>query len=174
MRVVVLLLVLATARRADADERRWYGWQNLAPDVVGLGAMTAGGISIAETNSGVGALFFYGGFVVANFGGPFIHLAHRQELQSVGSYAMRTFAPALGLLGGYALGRTDTCDRDAATNPCIKRMIYGTIAGAIIAAAIDDAFIAWEPVPSKRVEASWYVTVAPVEHGGALVLGGSL
>ena len=169
MKVIIATLALA-AGHASADEpQRWYGWQNIVPDAVGLTAMTAGGIALAESNSGIGAGFFYGGFVVANFGGPFVHIGHGHEMRFVLSYATRSFAPVIGLLVGYAAGPTDICDRGDAVSPCTKRMIYGTIAGAFVAAAIDDAFIAWEPK-----QPTWGVTVAPLERGGMLLLGGSL
>jgi hypothetical protein len=175
----------ADTPEATANEKRWYGWQLLLPDAVGLGALTAGGIVAAARNGGVGAGFFYTGFVVSNFDGPFVHLFHgvsrkhvneHVENVSLASLGLRVGLPIAGLAIGFGIGsRVGPCPPNAVTSPCQTGMIAGTIAGEHVAVLVDDAFLAWDrPVgaATPRAHARWAPAFLPVPGGGAAGIAG--
>ncbi|APR74701.1 Hypothetical protein A7982_00047 [Minicystis rosea] len=151
--------------------KRWYGWQILLVDSVGLGAMTAGGVSIAKTNSPVGAAFFYPGFVISNFSGPVVHAFHlgkdEDPALKVGlTYAMRVLLPITGLVSGWYIGTRLHCDP---RQHCSTGMIAGTTVGSYVASIIDVTAVAWEKVPSKPAAQRPALRAAPVlvpERGG--------
>jgi hypothetical protein len=112
---------------------RWYGWQSLAIDV-------SAELVYSRTYSRQTAAA--GGAVIFALGGPLVHIAHRRYTRAAISLVLRSVIP-LGLAAGLAQAGSDE-------NGGMDLPASGlAVAGAVIAAAIDDIFLARE-IPVKE------------------------
>lgn len=134
---------------APTEARPWYGWQNLAFDVVG-GALIAGGLGSLVSN-GAGAtpapyIVAFMGIGTYGFGSPFVHFAHG-NLWGIGSLATRG-----AVLGLAFTSASRSCD----AGPCPHAIRLG-VASIVLGVGIMvvDAVVAREP------REAWRVAVAP-------------
>jgi hypothetical protein len=87
----------------------WYGWQILLSDVASTVAILGG--SDSSTASTDRHLSLYGGLALYGFGGPSIHVTHKNETRALISFALRTlptlvaFELVRGKIGDQESGR---------------------------------------------------------------------
>jgi hypothetical protein len=142
-----VLLAAGMARGDEEPERRWYGYQTLATDLVSLGAI-AGAAATGDGN----APKILAGIGIAGYllGGPLVHLAHGQSGNAGKSVAWRLLAPAGLTLVGVGFGALlDSGRQKDCSEGCGKLFLGATgfTAGVAIAIIADAAFISHEPVP---------------------------
>lgn len=163
--LVTALTIGATFRSSyaygDEEERRWYGYANLACDGValGTGALGLASLAYAATGSNDGpslgpllagiALFGISGLSYL-FGSPIVHLAHSRPATAAASFGMRLL-PAVPVI---AL-------RKANVVPLLV-----TITSVMTAAAIgvDDFVLAYDHRPRTTI------AVVPSTHGSGAQL----
>ena len=165
MKNLVVALVLATAGTAAAQPAEtpaqpaptvptaseWYGWQIMAADAA---TFTLAGVS----ENGVIALGWVGS-------GAVVHAAHGHTARAVGSVAMRTAFPLLGVALGAA--SASGCDHGDGESWCA---VGPAIAGGLIgmgAAEIIDLVDAKDEVAIGPVKTSRWQPVASVHHSSA-------
>jgi hypothetical protein len=117
--------------------RHWYGWQTLIVDGI-AGVIITTGVATESLNTVRAGGLTYG------LGPPIVHWGHGRVGRGFGSFGIRFIMPFLGALISTGAGG---CSR---TENCWNRTVdIGLGAGMVGAAAIDAAFIAWEPRPSR-------------------------
>lgn len=120
---------LETSPAAPPAERRWYGWQTLAPDAALIAVM------VAEIESHSGHLpnrdvIPLGAFA---FGVPAVHVVHQRWAYTAGSIAARI---ALPLIVGMA-NSVENAESDS------RGLSWGLVSGMAAASALD-ALFAWD------------------------------
>ena len=149
----------ASAARAPSVERRWYGWQIMLTDVAAIGLLatslmaredgSAGHLSESLEGAGMGAWLL---------GGPTIHLAHGDAIQSIGSLALRGLLPIAGAIVGSSIGEAGA---EGELLAGLQEGIYGLLAGAATAAVLDWTLLSYETVARPASEASQPGSLAP-------------
>lgn len=136
--------------------RRWYGWQTLISDGIGLGLLAGG----ASSDSDAGATLGISGMFVYGLGTPIIHGAHGHVGRAFGSLALHLGLPYLGLLVGAG---TASCDNSSSWTCEIDQGVVGLFIGAVAASAIDATVLAYDEVPEEpTAHAAFRLRVAPL------------
>lgn len=146
--------------------RDGYGRHTLTVDGVAVGFALAGLAANGVRANTLAAAFAVAGVLTYGLGGPIVHVAHDRVGAGGASLALRVGLPlTLGYVG-YHLGRAGGCDREDST--CgLGGALLGGLLGAVGAAALDTALLAWAPRAA--------LSVTPVVGSGQLggVVGGS-
>jgi hypothetical protein len=121
-----------TAANRSPSLGDWYGWQSLALDV-----SSAILVSQGEQNHQAirGAIALYA------ISGPIVHFAHRNYGRLAASVLLRTLLPLT--LAAFAKGLASP--EDPGPDPASY-----AVAGAVVAALIDDLALGWSPVAVSR------------------------
>ncbi|MBX3186925.1 MAG: hypothetical protein KF819_07920 [Labilithrix sp.] len=171
---VAALVVPARAGAAEPDAEtppsRWYGYQTLAADAVGIGAFSAGvGIGIKEHKVAAWSLIA-GGALVYGLGAFTVHLLHGQTQHAKLGGTVRAITPWVGFLIPILLFGIGDRKGDDAGAPTRATATYAILGAGILAPVVVDAAIAFEPIPGSREAIPLWRTlsVAPVS-GGATV-----
>jgi len=131
--------------------RRWYGWQASSVDA---GAATLWVTSITmlmiddSYDDGGGERLVQGLSVAGGVGylagAPTFHLVHRRPWHALGSFGMRAVLPILG--GAIGLNTQSCPPPNADYGNCgASGLLAGAAVGAVLAMALDDSLLAWEP-----------------------------
>jgi hypothetical protein len=116
---------------------RWYGWQSLLLDAGAAALLVASGPSADSRRTP----FRYAAEkqvpLVFLAGGPIVHLTHRRPLAAAGSLLLRGGLVAAAFALGLKWDRSECIRFDC------KSSTYMT-GGAVVAAAVDAAWLAWE------------------------------
>jgi hypothetical protein len=160
---------------ADTRARRWYGWETLLVDSVGLGLMMTSGRAGSTVP-------FWGGVGVYAVGPPVVHAARGHADKAGVDLAVRVLAPFALALTGMAI--------DLATSPpCAPsaflcfRGLNGFAEGGILgyggAVALDAIVLAWDRAPARHADTTasraftWSPTVGVTQRGGGVGVGGA-
>ncbi len=173
---------VAAADAPQTARTRWYGWQTLSTD--GAAALFTVLSATADGRTGKDA---FGGAALGAYalGGPTVHAAHGRWGASAGSLALRVGTPLVtGLVGavvGAALPTKDDVEGafDRTIGNPMLGMMYGALAGAVVASGIDAALLARRteaapaPEPTARPKVRIAPTFAVTREGGAGAPSGS-
>jgi hypothetical protein len=147
---------------ADSGERRWYGWQTIIVDTTSLVVVPRVYLDTERDAHLAAGLVGYG--VVA----PGLHAVHGSVGKTFGSFALRASFPYIG----GAIGKsTAECSGGFDFCPWVEEMV-GMWLGAVHAAALDAAWLAWDEDPTPT---GWAISVVPdvsTERVGAHVHAG--
>ena len=147
----VLVVALGAAVRAQQD-------RPVLPDLAGVVLFVAG---LAKGSPGLAYL----GAGVFGLGGSVVHLAHGNVGAGLGSFALRTGLPILGLLGGVA--SAGNCTGEACSlGPGVAGFALGTVAASLI----DVTLLARGEVPEERPASTLRLAPALLKDGGGLAL----
>jgi hypothetical protein len=164
----------ATPLVKGASGSRWYGWQTLLVDGVGLGV----GLAFTQSNMvdtttprpSDGAVVGTSMYAMGSLGSPLIHFAHHNTPMAFGSLAIRLFVPpTFALFGtvGSCFATYDNgfsrCGKTGATT--------GFLVGTVVGAAVDSLFLAREPEKASDDDRQWYGWQTMVVDGVGLGLG---
>lgn len=122
---VAVSVAIASAGRAEetSSETRWYGWQIILADAVGV-ALVAGGAKLSS------ALAIAGGVTTLALGSPLIHAAHHAPRDAGVSFLVRVvpFGASLAL---FYLLRSDYCGEGCGELAIPVFGLIGSAAGAV-------------------------------------------
>jgi len=155
---------------STAQHKTWYGWQLMIADVTSF--------ALLFPTSGATAITY---LVVP----PLIHAAHGQGWRAGTSIGLRLGVPLVAMLVA-ASASSGSCTNDSDELCALGPAAFGLLVGVIVAAAIDDAAVAWEvsddpasrsdPAetrpPSKPPGLSLSVGLLPYRQGAGLGLAG--
>ena len=131
--------------------QRWYGWETLSLDAaaLGLGVMS---YSTFDGKGSAGALLGSGGLSTYAFGAPAVHLLRDQPNRAVASLGLRVGLPvlAVGLASISADDERCSTPDEARCAPYRRRLLLAGVVSATLAALIDGAALAWEPVDKPQ------------------------
>jgi hypothetical protein len=143
--------------------RHWYGAQTLVVDGI-ADVLLVTSLATDNVPTAVAGGLIYG------WGPPVVHFAHRHAGRGFGSFGIRVALPLVGAL--ISTSAASGCSR---TEDCWDRTVnIGLGAGFLSAAAIDAAFLAWEPQPSRYARASGAgigLTLSPTVNVASTLLG---
>jgi hypothetical protein len=157
---------------SDGAATRWYGAPAVAADVTEVALLCAVTKYASDNWGAPGAKPGAGLLLVSTLvSGAVVHGLHHHGARAAGSIAMRAGAMLVGVLGtvGYVFGRS--CSTENGLCPNDHPTIFAVLlAGPSLAAmALDDAFLAREPVPAAApAETSWTPTLR-IQSGLALL-----
>ncbi len=163
----------------EAPSRKWYGWQNLIVDgsVHGLGLGV--GMLLANHDDRLGAAAVATGMAGYAFGGPIVHIAHKNYVIGLASFGLRVTLPPLGVLVGYYLerGLVDCTPGDFSF--CgLGGAVIGGLVGTASAIGLDAGLLAYETEgKSDRARGLAQDSLSLLPHvspqGGGLWLNGT-
>lgn len=122
---------------ASPNETHWYGAPMVALDVLAIAASTA---SVLSPLSAGGYEWAFAANAVTTLGSPIFHLAHHNPGRALGSLALRLTLPIAGAVAGAAMSDGGPCFG-------IEGIAIGSVAGSVLAAALDDGLLAHEERP---------------------------
>jgi hypothetical protein len=163
----------ATARRvmaslsAPTSESRWYGYELVLADGLGVGSLwLLASASHEHEAGGVLATVAAGSLLLTP---AFIHASHGRHGAAAASVALRLGLPLLGAVIG-----TSACTDSGGENWCLGPPAVGFAAGALAAVAIDDIGLSWETRPVAPRAPRVQVGFAPrADHGMTFTVAGA-